>query len=393
MYFSTDISTLQLTLFELGLLAIVVALGAFMARVLPLRRQLRRAANPLAPIETPEYEKCAVIVYSRDEASDLAAVLPQILAQDYPAGFEVIVVNEGESPSVTEAVGQLQLSHPNLYLTSTPDGVRNLSRKKLAITLGIKATRLPVVVLTTAASRIPSTLWLRAMMRHFKAGSPVELVIGFAASPPYDDRAFGARARSFDFVADSAAWVSPAVSGHPWRGTEHNLAYRRELFFRNKGFSKHLNLRNGDDDIFVSEIATSANTAVELSSDSRVDLPGANSPQAFRDEKARRSFTSRFIRKRPRIVGGAGFTAYLLAPLLAIAAAAVSPTNLMGWAAAAVLLILWWATGLIWRVACNVLHGRRMLLSLPLLAFGRPVRKLRRGVRSIFRHGKRYTWE
>ena len=52
------------------------------------------------------------------------------------------MVNEGESAAVTDVVSTMQLTHRNLYLTCTPDGVRNLSRKKLAITLGIKATRM-----------------------------------------------------------------------------------------------------------------------------------------------------------------------------------------------------------------------------------------------------------
>ena len=69
-------------------------------------------------------------------------------------------------------------------------------------------------------------------------------------------------------MVDGVHWIGDALAGHPWRGNEYNLVYRRDLFFRNKGFSRHLNLRQGDDDIFVKEIATAANTAVELSAES-----------------------------------------------------------------------------------------------------------------------------
>ncbi len=31
-------------------------------------------------------------------------------------------------------------------------------------------------------------------------------------------------------------WLSIAIAGKPFRGTEYNIAYRRELFLRNKGF-------------------------------------------------------------------------------------------------------------------------------------------------------------
>lgn len=394
MYFSFDITPAQWLLLALGLLAVVLAFVAFLIRVLPLGRLRHSELSVDEESEAAaDYEKAAIVVYSRDDDGGLASLLPQLFTQDYPNDFEVIVVNEGESAAVSEIVGDFQLRHKNLYLTVTPDGVRNLSRKKLAITLGIKATRMPVIVLTTAASNIESPLWLRSMMRHFKPGGDVEVVLGFAAPPPYDDRSFGARARSFDFVADSAAWVTPAIKHHPWRGTEHNLAYRREVFFRNKGFSRHLNLRNGDDDIFVSEITNRRNTVVELSPESLVLVPGANSPRAFREEKARRSFTSRFIPRRPRVLGGTAFTCYAIAPLPAIAAALISPFNWWAIALSAVVLLLWYVAGLVWRIAVRALHGRNLMLTLPFLEFGRPLRKFKRGVRSMFRHGKRYTWE
>ena len=390
MDFSFDISTLQWTLFELSLLAVAVAAVAFIARVLPLRRRMR--ASESVP-EPESYENAAVIVYSNDEAADLDVMLPQVLAQDYPAGFEAIVVNEGDSPAVRETVSTLQITHRNLYLTATPDGARNLSRKKLAITLGIKATRQPVVVLTTAAARIPSDRWLRGIMRHFTPDGSVEVVLGYAAPDPYEDSSLGARTRSFDSVAEAAAWVSPAISRHPWRGIEHNIAYRRELFFNNKGFSRHLNLRHGDDDIFISEIARRDNTVVDLSPDTFVEVPGANSHRAFKLRSARRRFTERFIRRRPRFVGAIGFGAYFMAPLLALVGALLSPMNGFGWACTATVIVLWVMAGMLWRPAMNVLHGRRLFLTLPALAFTRPVRQTWRNVRGVLFHGKRYTWE
>ncbi len=390
MYFSFDISSLQWAMLEFSLLAVTVAFCAFLARIVPIRRSSRR--NNPAPAQGT-FEDAAVIVYSNDEPTALEALLPELLGQDYPACFEVIVVNEGDSPEVRDAVATLQIAHRNLYITNTPDGARNLSRKKLAITLGIKATRCPVVVLTTAGCRIGSDQWLRRIMRHFSPDSPVEVVLGYASAAPYDDRSFGSRARSFDYVAESAAWISPAISGHPWRGIEHNVAYRRELFFNNKGFSRHLNLRHGDDDIFISEIANAGNTAVELSPESIVEVPGANSHKAFKIRSARRRFTERFIRRRPRFIGTVGFGAYLLAPLPAAASASMSPLNWFGWTCAAAILILWYAAGLVWMPAVKILNGRRLCLTVPFLALTRPLRLSWRYIRSTLSHGKRYTWE
>lgn len=393
MYSLSDIFLLRWGLPSVSVLCTFVALLVFLWRIFPLVKCHRRAADPLMPLEPETFEDCAVIVYSRDQAAQLESLLPAILSQDYPGNFEVIVVNEGESSSVSDTIADLSLRYPNIYLTTTPDGARNLSRKKLAITLGVKATRKPVVVLTTAGVEIHSDRWLRSMMQHFRPENEVEVVLGYAVAPPYDDDAFGARNRSFDFIADSTSWISPAINGHPWRGTEHNLAYRRSTFFANKGFSRTLNLRYGDDDIFISEIARKNNTMVELSDDSVVSIPGGLSPQSFREEKARRSFTSRFIPRRPRLLGGLGFTAYMIAPLPAVAGIVLNPTDTLEIVVCAGALIAWFAAGMVWNIAARILHGRRLTLSTPLLAFTRPMRKLRRGIRSLFKHGKRYTWE
>ena len=98
------------------------------------------------------YEPVSVVVYSQDEAEALDKLLRDILTQDYPADMEVIVVNEGESSDVRDVVDMLKNEYPGLYLTNTPDGARNLSRKKLALTLGVKAARHSVVVHTAIVS-------------------------------------------------------------------------------------------------------------------------------------------------------------------------------------------------------------------------------------------------
>ena len=47
-------------------------------------------------------------------------------------------------------------------------------------------------------------------------------------------------------------------------GVGRNLAYRRSVFFGNKGFGTHNHIISGDDDLFVNTNATGDNTAVEI---------------------------------------------------------------------------------------------------------------------------------
>lgn len=388
-----ELPAIQSLLLGLSLLLTLVALTVFMLKVRPVTRcraRCDKAATEPAPMACVG---ASIIVYSVDEQDSLARLLPQLLGQDYDGEFEVIVVNEGDSVGVRDVVETLQTTHRNLYLTHTPDGARNLSRKKLALTLGIKAARYPVAVLTGATAILPGNRWLRAMMSHFSDSNHTGVVLGYACADPYEDTAVGARTRSFDFVADSVMWISDALKGRPWRGTEYNLAYRRELFFRSKGFSSNLNLRYGDDDIFVSRIATDANTAVELAEESIVEVPGAATRRASRERAARRRFTERFITRRPRLLATIGWWSYALALLCALAVAAFPPFSLFTALAEAACLVVWFITGLTWRGAMTALRGRRLFLTLPFMAFSRPFRMILRTFYAQTHRGKRYTWE
>lgn len=392
MDFYFNIPPAAVALFEISLLATIVALAVFLWRIMPVHSK-RRADKRRNLSDNPPTIPASIIVYSNDQTPELEVLLPQLLAQDYAPGYEVIVVNEGDSPRVRAVVEDLQMQHRNLYLTFTPDGARNLSRKKLALTIGIKAARNPVVVITAAGGLVPSTEWLGRIMQHFSAESPVEVVLGMAAPVLDDDNAPGKRIRAFDLAADTLTWLNDAITGTPWRGTEYNLAYRRDLFFRNKGFSKHLNLRHGDDDIFISEITTADNTAVELSDLSVVTVPGATTPGAAYDRNVQRRFTRRFIHGRPRLISAIGWWAYLVAFVTPWVGVGMEPRNGFVWLCAAVCLAAWFLAAMVWRNALIAMHSRTLLLSLPLIAAMRPLRKIVGRLTVLFSRGKRYSWE
>lgn len=349
---------------------------------------LRRPEKP-----DSEYLPASVIVYSQGDADNLAELLPVLLRQDYPAPYEIIVVNEGESADIRDAVSALRSVHHNLYLTFTPDGVRNLSRKKLAITLGVKAARYKTVVLTTSAAMVESELWLRRMMRQFCNGSPVEIVLGYAYIDPSEDNAHGCRQRAFDHVADSARWIGTALAGHPFRGTEYNLAYTKDVFLRNSGFARSLNLHYGDDDIFISEIANGRNTAVELSRESAVRLRYGNHPRNFSERVLRHCFTESRISRRPRILFPMSGWLQFIALGTGIASGILAYPNLLpATVAAALLIALTVMDMLIWRQAMSALRSRKMLFSLPWLAATYPARRMWHRLRTRIGRQKRYTW-
>jgi hypothetical protein len=50
--------------------------------------------------------------------------------------------------------------------------------------------------------------------------------------------------------------------GHPYMGVGRNLTYKKEEFFNVNGFINHIQIRSGDDDLFINEPQQQKNTAI-----------------------------------------------------------------------------------------------------------------------------------
>ena len=394
MYISPEISPTVLWLLAGALVCMLMLACIYFFRVRTLVSYRRHADSDRAELPDSAYLPVSVVIYSQGDADNLDRLLRAILAQDYPAAYEVIVVNEGESADVRDAVSMLRANHHNLYLTFTPEGVVNLSRKKLALTLGIKAARYDIVALTTTAVEIETDQWLRRIMSNFDADGHTEVVLGFATVDPEEDTDSGRRTRAFDYVADSARWLSVAAAGKPFRGSEYNIAYRKDTFLRNKGFARTLNLCSGDDDIFIREIARGNNTRLELSDDSMVRLRHGNHPRIFGERRQRRYFTEGHIRRRPRLLWSLTGWLQLVALGLCVAAAIVDYPNMAATVAGIVLIACICLLDIyFWRGAMTALKSRPLRLSLPWLSATYPLRRLMCSIRNRFGRQKKYSWE
>lgn len=388
--FSTQIHTSTVILFAASLIPVIFLLCFYMPRISRINRH-RKACENLSV--TNQFPEVSVIVYSNNDTENLTLILNQILRQDYPSGFEVIVVNDGSSEEVKDIVKELSIRHKNLYMTYTPDEARYLSRKKLSLTIGIKAARYKYVIITRSNCDIQSPLWLTAMARHFADGKKV--VIGYASYKPSDDTSCGARLRAFNSVVNDTIYLSSAIGGKPYRGIDANIGYSRELFFRNKGFSHSLNLHYGDDDIFVSEIATPDNTTVELSEESHVYMKYRRKPKTvYRDRKHRYDFTARYVRRASRrffAVCSLMMWTWLLLSILVILT--TIPNLIPALAVATVTFALWIPLAITWRRASLALHSRKVLFSIPFMLLQRPFHNAWMKIRSLANRNWNYTWQ
>lgn len=351
--------------------------------------------------ETLPLPPLSVIVLTNGcDADRLDECIPLMMQQKYP-DFEVIVVNIDTSESVDDALTRLQVGYPRLRSTFIPDSTANVSKRKLGITLGIKAAANEIVVVTSAKCLPQSDQWLRAVGRHFD--DYTDVVVGYSRNDHSDDRSLGHRYRAFDHLTDAARYLAAAVHGNTYRACANNVAYKRSVFFAVKGFSSSLNLKYGDDDIFISEIADGDNVAVELSPESILVERNDDFPYTSKLDKERHFFTQKFLKSRVpgiRLLTNAAYYAYIMLAAAGIAYPAILYANGDGeWTKPVVLastaVALYLSETLIYifakRRIAKVLQSPRQFFCLPLFRFVRPI--INGLLNWHSQQGDNYTWQ
>ncbi|WP_155832826.1 glycosyltransferase [Hymenobacter swuensis] len=207
------------------------------------------AHRPPEPATGPDDEPVSVLVCAHNELENLRRLLPLILQQDYPAGFELVLIDDRSDDDTYLYVQQLTQYYPHVRLVSvarTPDG---LSPKKYALTLGIKSARYERLLFTDADCIPATNQWIRYMQRGFNR--PADMVLGYSAYA--EEPGFLNKLIRFETLLTGAQYLSFAWRGQPYMGVGRNLAYTQPVFYQTKGFASHIRSLSGDDDLLVQD--------------------------------------------------------------------------------------------------------------------------------------------
>ncbi|HZK03112.1 MAG TPA: glycosyltransferase [Bacteroidaceae bacterium] len=216
-------------------------------------------------LDTNQLQPLSVIIVSNNQRNALERNLESILNQDYP-NFEIIVVDDNSNDDTNDFLTNLGKKYKNLRHTFTSDSIRHISPKKLALTIGIKASVNDWVVFTNPECSPASDQWLKKIGRNFT--DETDIVMGY-----YNYKKGGRffdKVIIFDQLLLSMRYLGAARIKRPYMAQGENMAYRKKLFFDKKGYSKHLNLVAGDDDLFINGIVTHTNSRVEISLESMI---------------------------------------------------------------------------------------------------------------------------
>ena len=242
-----------------------------------------------------------LVTVQHKQAHMLRRHLPQLLSQDYEGGYEVVVVGE-KSDSDTEDILNSYADNPLLYATYVPDSSRYMSRKKLAITLGVKAAHNEWIVMTDAYCSPSGDHWLLALASHItdnatsdtnqaplpsggagggcQAGGGCNLIIGYSN---YDDES--RPYYRFERLQQACYTMREARRATAYRAMGCNVVFRKSEFIEGDGYRGNLEHTRGEYDFLVNKYARRHLTAV------------ANEPEAWviDDAPTRHEWRSRHI--------------------------------------------------------------------------------------------------
>jgi len=240
-------------------------------------KRIRSAAGGARPF-------ISVIIAARNEESRLPVLLAALQQQSYPIDLrELIIVDDRSNDGTSLLLQRWKKILPFCHLRIN-ELFPETNPKKNALAFAIQNACGDVIV-TTDADCIPRSGWLESVANAFE--NDVGAVVGVSLWSM--NGKWWSKIVAFESLATTA--VSLAAVGHntPFLAVGRNFAFRRELYTRANGYSRHMHIYSGDDVLLLQSIIKFPEYRVVavISRESQVQSSGATNLWEFVRQKRR----------------------------------------------------------------------------------------------------------
>lgn len=263
---------------------------------------------------TPKKLPVSVIVCAKNEEENVKKYIPLLAEQNYP-DFEIVLIDDASSDETLEVFEEFEEKYSNIRLVKVKNNEAFWGNKKYALTLGIKASTKDYLLFTDADCYPNSKEWITAMTSQFTMNKTI--VLGYGGYEKIE-RSLLNKIIRFETVLTAMQYFSWAKTGLPYMGVGRNLAYKKEEFFNVNGFIDHIQIRSGDDDLFVNQAANKANTTIAYSLESFTYSKPKESYKEWFTQKRRHVATANYYKFFDKIQLGLFYSSQLLFFLLVI---------------------------------------------------------------------------
>jgi glycosyltransferase involved in cell wall biosynthesis len=263
---------------------------------------------------TPKKLSISVIVCAKNEEENVANFIPLLAEQNYP-DFEIVLIDDASSDATLDIFEGFEKQYSNIRLVKVQNNEAFWGNKKYALTLGIKAAKNEYLLFTDADCYPTSKEWITAMSSQFTMQKTI--VLGYGGYEKIA-KSFLNKLIRFETLLTAIQYFSWAKAGHPYMGVGRNLAYKKEEFFNVNGFINHIQVRSGDDDLFINEAATAKNTTIAYTPESFTYSKPKTKYKDWLTQKRRHIATANYYTKLDKLQLGLFYCSQLLFILLPI---------------------------------------------------------------------------
>ena len=234
----------------------------------------------------------SVLICAKNEAENLNRFLPSVIAQEY-LQFEIVLIDDESQDETLEVMEDFASKNKNIRIVKVKSIDTFLANKKYALTLGIKAAKYDYLLFTDADCKPVSKNWIKSMSSHFS--NKKTIVLGYGGYEKIKNSFLNKLIR-FETLVTAINYFSFAKLGKPYMGVGRNLAYRKDIFFNINGFTNHMHIRSGDDDLFINQVANKKNTVLSLSTESFTESVPKQNLKDWIKQKRRHITTSQYYK-------------------------------------------------------------------------------------------------
>ncbi len=247
--------------------------------------------------DSRKIQPVSVVICAKNEYEKLKKNLNAVLEQDYP-DYEVVVVNDASEDESNDLLTQYSYRYDHLHLVNIKEDLNFFTGKKFPLSIGIKSAKNDIILLTDADCKPAGKHWLKEMQSGFTKGK--DIVIGYGA---YEHKkgVLNYLIR-FDAFHGAIQYLSYSLANMTYMGVGRNLAYRKSLFFKNKGFISHYKVKSGDDDLFINKVATENNCNIVISHNSHTISEPHTSFFAWIRQKRRHLSTAKYYKSKHKFL-------------------------------------------------------------------------------------------
>ena len=140
----------------------------------------------------------SVIMTVFDNGNELEQHLPAFLTQQYEPGYEIIVVDESSTDNTDDVLKMMKQQYPHLYSTFLPKPDIHVTRKRLALTIGVKASKNEWIILSDIYSFPQSATWLQDISENL--GKESGIMLGYYKKGELKMRLFEDMESASDYI-------------------------------------------------------------------------------------------------------------------------------------------------------------------------------------------------